>query len=97
MKRVRKGSGSEAAAAGPTEEASPPEPERAREETVRPQKTSLLRECWADLRGRDRPKPEPVLEKEKPAIPTMNGPYLSEEEMERLQKRYSYSQPTWGQ
>lgn len=96
MKRVRKESGPEPAAADLAEEAPPPEPEKARE-TARPQRTSLLRECWADLRGRPRPKPEPVLEKEKPGIPTMNGPYLTEQELERLQKRYSYSQPTWGE
>lgn len=56
----------------------------------RPAKTSLLRECWADLRGRPRPT-EPVWEEEPSSKIETGGIGIDEVGFRRMETRYARS------
>ncbi|HVE45431.1 MAG TPA: hypothetical protein VNA57_01610 [Acidimicrobiales bacterium] len=85
MKRVRtKAPEAEEASSEEATAAAPAKPERS------PRKSSLLSECWADLRGRPRPT-APVWEPEpEPRIET-GGIGIDEVGFRRMETRYAKS------
>lgn len=54
-------------------------------------RSGLLSECWADLRGRPRPAPEPAWQDELTTVPETGGVGLDEDGMRRLHTRYGTS------
>ena len=57
----------------------------------RPRKSSLISECWADLRGRPRPAAEPAWEPEpEPRIET-GGKGIDDVGFRRMETRYARS------
>lgn len=54
-------------------------------------KSGLLRECWADLRGRPRPVAEPEWEQELQPVHDTGGIGLDDDGMRRMQTRYGAS------
>lgn len=72
-----------------SEEAALAEPvESPRSAAPAPAKSNLIRECWADLRGRPRPTTPPPPKQERPPIAESKGFSYSEADLRRLEERY---------
>lgn len=84
MKRVRP-KAPDADEAIAEDAAAPPRPER------KPRKSSLLSECWADLRGRPRPSAEPDREPEPESRIETGGIGIDEVGFRRMESRYARS------
>ncbi len=56
-----------------------------------PRKSGLLRECWADLRGRPRPVAEPVWEEEPVSRIETGGIGIDDVGFRRMETRYARS------
>ncbi|HUR17334.1 MAG TPA: hypothetical protein VMZ51_00160 [Acidimicrobiales bacterium] len=86
MKRVRpKAPEADEAIAEEAPATAAPQPER------RPRKSSLLSECWADLRGRPRPVAEPVWEPEPESRIETGGIGIDDVGFRRMESRYARS------
>lgn len=84
MKRIR-------SKADQTADQTAPEPSPSSE-----RKSSLLRECWADLRGRPRPVAEPDFEEERRIDAGVGGPGsggigIDDDGIGRMRRRYESS------
>lgn len=84
MKRVRPKTPEADEAIG-EQAAAPPQPEG------RPRKSSLLSECWADLRGRPRPVAEPDWEPEPESRIETGGIGIDDVGFRRMESRYARS------